>query len=115
MANTVVRPDRVLLTRLYESIPTSPPGRNVTDASLYRILPLTCLAPDIVEAILDGRQPKGLRLAEMLGNGPLGWEEQRHHWHRSQRSLRMAGRDVVQPGIPCHGWRNANSPAKRPT
>jgi hypothetical protein len=38
------------------------------------------LASDIVEAILDGRQPKGLRLAEMLGNGPLGWEEQRASW-----------------------------------
>jgi hypothetical protein len=42
--------------------------------------PLTCLAPEIVEAILDGRQPKGLRLAEVLGNGPLGWEEQRLTW-----------------------------------
>jgi len=40
----------------------------------------TCLAPDIVEAILDGRQPKGLRLAEMLGNGPLAWEQQRVKW-----------------------------------
>jgi hypothetical protein len=50
---------------------------SVTDAYVCRLLPLTCLAPDIVEAILDGRQPKGLRLAEMLGNGPLGWEEQR--------------------------------------
>jgi len=49
----------------------------VTDAYVCRLLPLTCLAPDIVEAILDGRQPKGLRLAEMLGNGPVGWEEQR--------------------------------------
>ena len=49
----------------------------VTDAYVCRLLPLTCLAPDIVEAILDGRQPKGLRLAEMLGNGPLDWEEQR--------------------------------------
>ena len=44
------------------------------------LLPLTCLAPDIVEAILDGRQPKGLRLAEMLGNGPVGWEEQGMDW-----------------------------------
>jgi hypothetical protein len=52
----------------------------VTDAYVCRLLPLTCLAPDIVEAILDGRQPKGLRLAELLGNGPLGWEEQRHTW-----------------------------------
>jgi hypothetical protein len=30
----------------------------------------TCLAPDIVEAILDGRQPRGLRLAEMLRGNP---------------------------------------------
>ena len=43
----------------------------VTDAYVCRLLPLTCLAPEIVEAILDGRQPKGLRLAEMLGSGPL--------------------------------------------
>jgi hypothetical protein len=38
----------------------------VTDAYVCRLLPLTCLAPDIVEAILERRQPKGLRLAEML-------------------------------------------------
>ena len=53
----------------------------VTVAYVCRLLPLTCLAPDIVEAILDGRQPKGLRLAEMLGNGPPVWEEQRASWH----------------------------------
>jgi hypothetical protein len=52
----------------------------VTDAYVCRLLPLTCLAPDIVEAILDGRQPKGLRLAEMLGSGPLDWNEQRANW-----------------------------------
>jgi hypothetical protein len=49
----------------------------VTDAYVCRLLPLTCLAPDIVEAILDGRQPRGLRLADMLGNGPLTWTAQR--------------------------------------
>jgi hypothetical protein len=51
----------------------------VTDAYICRLLPLTCLAPDIAEAILD-RQPKGLRLAEVLGKGPLMWEEQRVSW-----------------------------------
>jgi hypothetical protein len=49
----------------------------VTIAYVCRLLPLTCLAPDIVEAILDGQQPKGLRLAEMLGNGPFPWNAQR--------------------------------------
>jgi hypothetical protein len=49
----------------------------VTDAYVCRLLPLTCLAPDIVEAILDGRQPRWLRLAEVLGNGPLIWTAQR--------------------------------------
>ena len=48
----------------------------VTDAYVCRLLPLTCLAPDIVEAILDGRQPRGLKLAEMMGHGPMVWEEQ---------------------------------------
>jgi hypothetical protein len=60
----------------------------VTDAYVCRLLPLTCLAPDIVEAILDGRQPKGLRLAEMLGNGPLGWKEQRNAWGSSRSAAR---------------------------
>jgi hypothetical protein len=40
----------------------------VTDAYVCRLLPLTCLTPDILESILDGRQPKGLRLAEMPGS-----------------------------------------------
>jgi hypothetical protein len=52
----------------------------VTHAYVCRLLPLTCLAPDIIETILDGRQPKGLRLADMLGNGSVGWEEQRRLW-----------------------------------
>jgi hypothetical protein len=52
----------------------------VTDAYVCRLPPLTCLAPDIVQAILDGRQPKGLRLAVILGNGPPAWEEQRGGW-----------------------------------
>jgi hypothetical protein len=52
----------------------------VTDAYVCRLLPLTCLAPDIIEAILDGRQSQGLRLAEVLGNGPVSWEDQRASW-----------------------------------
>jgi hypothetical protein len=59
----------------------------VTDAFVCRLLPLTCLAPDIVEAILDGRQPKGLRLVEMLGNVSMRWEEQRGSWDLAHPTL----------------------------
>jgi hypothetical protein len=69
------------------ALPARKPSRDETLVNalvrahhVCRLLPLTCLAPDIVEAILDGRQPKGLRLAEVLGNGPLAWEKQRIVW-----------------------------------
>jgi hypothetical protein len=41
---------------------------------------VTCLAPDIVEVILDGRQHKGFRLVMLLRGIPLAWEEQRRVW-----------------------------------
>jgi hypothetical protein len=58
-------------------IPDLAEQEGVTNAYVCRLLPLTCMAPDILESILDGRQPKGLRLAEMPGNGPAAWKEQR--------------------------------------
>ena len=42
---------------------------------ICRLLPLTCLAPDFVEAILDGRQPKDLMLATLLRGMPVAWED----------------------------------------
>ena len=41
------------------------------------ILRLALLAPEIVEAILDGRQTVGLQLDNLLQGFPLEWEEQR--------------------------------------
>ncbi|MBF0628727.1 MAG: hypothetical protein HQL91_10985 [Magnetococcales bacterium] len=42
-----------------------------------RILELSLLSPEIVEAILDGRQPVGLSLREFAKGIPLAWEEQK--------------------------------------
>ena len=64
----------------------------VTDAYVCRLLPLTCLAPDIVEAILDGRQPKELRLADVLGNGPLAWNAHVETWGLQQLTRRCSER-----------------------
>jgi hypothetical protein len=85
----------------------------VTIAYVCRLLPLTCLAPDIVEAILDGRQPKGLKLAKMLGNGPLAWEEQRMGWGFGDWP-RPAQREALACGHPVSRFLGPFTPRSRP-
>ena len=43
-----------------------------------QVLPLAFLAPDIVEAILDGRQPHDLKVEQLLKPLPIAWTAQRH-------------------------------------
>jgi hypothetical protein len=52
-------------------------AEGLTRSFVNRLLRLTLLAPDIVEAILDGRQPKGMQLEELTRAMPSGWAEQR--------------------------------------
>ena len=42
-----------------------------------RVLRLTLLAPDIIEAILDGRQPTEMTLAVLMRPFAVDWERQR--------------------------------------
>jgi hypothetical protein len=81
---------RRIESRQAKSITDLAEQKGVTVAFVCRLLPLTCLAPDLVEAILDGRQPKGLRLAEMLGNGPMVWEERRRQLSGTAAMDRLA-------------------------
>ena len=46
-------------------------------AYVRRLMNLTLLAPDLVEAILDGDEPSGLSLATLAESIPVAWEEQR--------------------------------------
>lgn len=41
-----------------------------------RVLRLTLLAPDIVEAVLDGRQAPGMMLQRLLEPFPVEWDRQ---------------------------------------
>ena len=45
-----------------------------------RMLRLTSLAPDIIEAILCGDEPDGLSLEKLRKHLPARWEEQREEW-----------------------------------
>lgn len=50
---------------------------NVDNSYVVRTLKLTTLAPDIVEAILNGEEPDGLSLSKLVLSFPADWEEQR--------------------------------------
>ena len=56
---------RMLEEGRYRSAARSPKPRGITRSFVNRLLRLTLLAPDIQEAILDGRQPKGMQLEEL--------------------------------------------------
>jgi hypothetical protein len=49
----------------------------LTERYVGRVLECAFLAPDIVEAILDGRQPTDLTFQKLTGKLPPGWVEQR--------------------------------------
>src|SRR5262249_47688924 len=55
-------------------------AENVDQSYMARILRLTLLAPDIIEAILDGREGRELTLAELMRPFPVLWAHQRKHF-----------------------------------
>ena len=68
---------RLLENGTYASISELAKAEKIDRGYLGRILQLTLLAPDIVEAILDGRQPTGLGLPTLMKPFPMIWSEQR--------------------------------------
>lgn len=52
-------------------------AENINSSYVSRILRTTLLAPEIVKAILAGRQPAGLTMARALEPFPVEWEQQK--------------------------------------
>lgn len=50
---------------------------NIEVTHVYRLIRLTMLAPDIIEAVLDGTQPRTLTLQNIVRGFPISWKEQR--------------------------------------
>jgi len=50
-------------------------AEKIKESYVGRVLRMTLLAPEIVEAILAGRQPEGMTLAGLMGRVPVGWVE----------------------------------------
>jgi hypothetical protein len=68
---------RMLDEGRYRSAGELAEAEGVTRSFVNRLLRLTLLGPDIIEVILDGRQPKGVQLEEVTRAMPSAWEEQR--------------------------------------
>ena len=52
-------------------------AEKINESYVGRVLRLALLAPDIVEAMLNGRQPPQLQLEKLLRRLPVEWGEQR--------------------------------------
>ena len=69
-------------------------AERVNETYISRVLRLTLLAPDLVEAILDGRQPEGMTLPGLLKEVAVNWGEQSaavaDRWLWLRRQCRLA-------------------------
>ena len=70
----------LLETRRYASISEIAAAEKIDRGYVGSILRLTLLAPDLIEAILDGQQPAGLGLPALLRPFPIEWDQQRTGW-----------------------------------
>lgn len=61
----------------YATIAEIAVAEKINDSYVGRVLRLTLLAPDIVEAILNGQQPAGLQLPALMKPLPIDWAAQR--------------------------------------
>jgi hypothetical protein len=81
--NTLVKPlarafrwRRMLESGEFATIAELAEREGITSSYMTRVLRLTLLAPDIVEAILDGKQGPEVTLARVLEPFPVEWDTQ---------------------------------------
>jgi hypothetical protein len=67
---------RLLETSDFVTIEEIAESENINPSYVSRVLRMTLLAPEIVEAILAGRQPEGLTMARAMQPFPLEWKRQ---------------------------------------
>jgi hypothetical protein len=68
---------RMLETGRYATVKELAAAERINASYVCRTLRLTLLAPDIVEAILDGRQAEGTTLPGLMQGVTVEWKDQR--------------------------------------
>lgn len=88
LIKAVVRAHRwrtMLESNLFSSVRDLAKAEKINESYLCRVLRLTLLSPAITEAILNGLQPEGLELAQLLKSIPAEWDEQQALFSSSAR------------------------------
>jgi hypothetical protein len=88
------RPDSALLKALargfrwqkmlregdYQTLEEVADAENINPSYVSRLLRMTLLSPEIIEATLAGRQPAGLTMARAMQPFDLNWHDQQKHF-----------------------------------
>ena len=67
---------KLLETGEFSTIQEIADAEDINPSYVSRVLRMTLLAPEIVEAILAGKQPEGLTLARAMQPFPIEWKHQ---------------------------------------
>ena len=67
---------KLLETGVYATVEEIAAAENINPSYVSRILRLALLAPEIIEMIVDGRQPSDLTMAKLMTPFPVDWKKQ---------------------------------------
>ena len=81
---------RMMEAGRYGTIDELAAAEKINSSYVSRLLRLTLLAPDIVDAILDGRQPEGMILPGLMEPFPVEWDRQRRSVSGDDPSIRRS-------------------------
>jgi hypothetical protein len=87
---------RMLESGEYGSLTELAQAEKINRSYLGRVLRLTLLAPDVVEAIFDGRQEKEVTLPALMEPFPIKWDGQASFF------ARVVDREIVEAGAKPH-------------
>ena len=91
---------RMMETGRYGTLNELAAAEKINSSYVSRLLRLTLLAPAIVEAILDGRQPAGMTLPGFMEPFPVDWGRQEDLRRMPITVSTQSTYDAYSPGAP---------------
>jgi hypothetical protein len=72
---------RLLESGEFASISELAEKEGIAFTYMARLMRLSLLSPELVDAVIDGRQPSNMTLADLMDPFPTNWKEQHALWH----------------------------------